>query len=274
MKKRLTPGSTIKRLQRLYLLCVLFCVSSLLIAADTAHWQRPAYLVDSFVEIALRNEHPPKPSPVRKWTSPINYYLLHQVADQDLHQRLIRIHMEHLAEITGLAISPAKNRQTANFLIVLTNEGRLENDLLTHFGWRSEQQRQYFSRESVCLATLISNKRSELVRAVTIIPVDRARSRGALVSCVIEELTQAMGLPNDSVNVFPSVFNDLSTDAYLSGLDYLLLKMLYDRRVVTGMDEETVRPILRKIADTYEHDGLIHAAAQIAARGGLSAVNP
>ncbi len=94
------------------------------------------------------------------------------------------------------------------------------------------------------------------------------------MSCIVEELTQVMGLPNDSVKVFPSVFNDLSTDAYLSGLDYLLLKMLYDSRVKTGMDEKAARSILQTIAAEYARDGLFDTAARTAAESGLSAMIP
>jgi hypothetical protein len=103
---------------------------------------------------------------------------------------------------------------------------------------------------------------------VVIIPVDRAREKGKLVSCVVEELTQVLGLPNDSEKVFPSIFNDLSTDVYLSGLDYLLLKMLYDPRVKAGMDEHTVRPVLKKIIDEYSRDNkLIGAEKEVMSRG-------
>jgi hypothetical protein len=48
------------------------------------------------------------------------------------------------------------------------------------------------------------NKQSELISVLVIIPVDHAMSHGLLPACVIEELTQAMGLPNDSDWVIPS----------------------------------------------------------------------
>lgn len=211
---------------------------------------------------------------MRKWVAPVRYFLIHHVADEELHRNLIRIHLEHLAEITGLPIRPAQSRAEANYLIVLTAEDRLKDDLLRHLGWRSAARREKFFRESVCLANLATRADGAILRAVAIIPVDRARSRGKLVSCVVEELTQLMGLPNDSVKVFPSVFNDLSIDAYLSGLDVLLLKMLYDPRVKVGMDERAVRPVLRQIAEEFERDGLFDSAEKDAVRSGLSALNP
>lgn len=243
-------------------------------AADRAHWQSVDYLVDAFVEIALRSEYSPKPSTVRKWITPVNYFIVHQVADEDLHQRLIRTHFEQLAEITGLTIRPAESQAAANYLIVMTSEDLLKEDMQTYLGWRSTARREKFFRESVCLSTFSIKPKGPIFRAVVIIPVDRARARRKLVACVVEELTQVMGLANDSVKVFPSVFNDLSTDVFLSGLDSLLLKMLYDPRVKAGMDEDAVRPILQQIATEFERDDRFATAEKAAAEGGLSALSP
>jgi len=247
-----------------------FGVSQPLRAESGAHWKNPAYLVDAFVEIALKNEYSPQPALVRKWTSPINYFVLHRVGDERLHQYLVDTHLEHMARITGVPMRPALTQAAANYLIVMTGEDRLKDDLLRYFGWRSPVQREKFFRESVCLAIFTTRPKGPIVSAVAMIAVDRARARGALASCVVEELTQVMGLPNDSDKVFPSIFNDLSTDSFLSGLDYLLLKLLYDSRVKAGMDEKTVRPILRVIVEEFGRDGLIDSAEKSAAEDGLA----
>lgn len=260
---------------RLLLVALLCCLGSIqpLRAESRAHWKSPAYLVEAFVEIALKNEYSPKPGLVRKWTTPINYFVIHRVGDEGLHQYLAVTHLEHLARITGVPIRPALNQAAANYLIVMTTESRLRDDLLGYFGWRSAGQREKFFRESVCLAIFTTKPKGPIISAVAMITVDRARARGALASCVIEELTQVMGLPNDSDKVFPSIFNDLSTDSFLSGLDYLLLKMLYDSRVKAGMDEKTVRPILQVIAGEFERDGLIDNAEKLAAGDGLAGLD-
>lgn len=262
------------RAARACLTVLLICAAPPAPATDKAHWKTPGYLVDSFVDIALGNEYSKAPSPVRKWAAPVNYFVVHQIGDQALHQDLIRTHLEHLARITGVNIRPAPSQADANLLVVLTSEDQLKDDLLNYFGWRSEKRRERFYREAVCLGVFNLQKPGTIIRAVTIIPVDRARSRGKLLACVVEELTQIMGLPNDSIKVFPSVFNDLSTDVFLTGLDYLLLKMLYDPRVKAGMSEATVRPVLRQIAAEFERDGWFERADRIAAEGGLSAVSP
>lgn len=144
-----------------------------------------------------------------------------------------------------------------------------------YFGSGSARQREALFRHSLCLAGFaIDRKKGSIMRGVAIIPVDRARGNGDLVSCVVEELTHVMGLPNDSPKVFPSIFSRKSTQAFLTGLDHLLLGMFYDPRVKPGMDENTVRPILRAIAAEYQRDKRFDSAEKIAAESGLAGLNP
>ena len=244
-------------------------------ASDTAHWKSVDYLIEAFVDIALGSEYETKRRQVRKWTAPIAYALIHHAGDSALHERLIQTHFAHLAELTGLSIRPAASIEAANILVVLTLESRLKDDLQHYFGWNSADQRDKFFREAVCLGTFSSSRRNgRITRAVVIIPADRARARGKLPACVVEELTQVLGLPNDSDKVFPSVFNDHSTDVFLSGLDILLLKLLYDHRIRHGMEEAALRPLLRTIATEITRDGGFERAEKAAIAGGLSAIAP
>ena len=62
--------------------------------------------------------------------------------------------------------------------------------------------------------------------------------------------------------------------AFLSGLDHLVLKMLYDPRVKPGMNEKTALPVLKAIAAEYERDGLFATADSDAAKNGLARLMP
>lgn len=68
------------------------------------------------------------------------------------------------------------------------------------------------------------------------------------LSCIHEEIAQGLGLPNDSPDARPSIFNDDDEFALLTSHDELLLKMLYDRRLSPGMTAADARPITRVIA--------------------------
>lgn len=67
-------------------------------------------------------------------------------------------------------------------------------------------------------------------------------------ACYHEELAQGLGLANDSARARPSIFNDDDEFALLTRLDELLLKILYDRRLRSGMRLEEARPVIRRIA--------------------------
>lgn len=59
-----------------------------------------------------------------------------------------------------------------------------------------------------------------------------------LTHCLLEELTQSLGLPNDSSRLRPSIFSDSDVLDHLSETDRLLLKVLYDPLMKPGMPRE------------------------------------
>ena len=250
-------------------LLLVFGVNSNIVAEEQSHWTITKYIQTSFVEIALNNEHSAKKSNVRKWIKPIRYFFVHRVADEQLHENLAGMHLQHLSAITGIDIQPVNRKQEANLLIVFSTEMRLEKELLSEFHLKSKKLRTQLFRSSVCLAHFSINSDSSIRKAIVIIPVDRARARAKLVSCIVEELTQVMGLPNDSDQVFPSIFNDKSPDELLTGLDYLLLKLLYEPRLKVNMSKARVNVTVAKILTEYERNGVISQAEEQVKKGEL-----
>jgi len=78
----------------------------------------------------------------------------------------------------------------------------------------------------------------------------------------VEELSQVMGLPNDSDKVFPSIFNDSSIDSFLTGLDYVLLKLAYHPALQPGMTADEVRTALPTALKALRANGDIAQATQ------------
>ncbi|MGV6848036.1 MAG: DUF2927 domain-containing protein [Marinibacterium sp.] len=68
------------------------------------------------------------------------------------------------------------------------------------------------------------------------------------LSCIHEEIAQGLGPANDSPQARPSIFNDDDEFALLTSHDELLLKMLYDPRLKTGMTADEARAAARIIA--------------------------
>jgi len=65
--------------------------------------------------------------------------------------------------------------------------------------------------------------------------------------CIVEELTQSLGLVNDSPLVFPSIFNDSSRQQELHAWDELMVQTLYNPRLYPGIAVRKARPIFRAI---------------------------
>jgi hypothetical protein len=98
-------------------------------------------------------------------------------------------------------------------------------------------------RSTYCLVYALSEGNSgAYTRAFAVI---RAEHPDLLrLSCVHEELTQGLGLPNDSPRARPSIFNDDEEFALLTDHDELLLRMLYSPQLRPGMTAEQARPIV------------------------------
>jgi len=169
---------------------------------------------------------------------------------------------------------PDRTRAAANFLVVLTSESALAADLPRYFGATATRQNEMLFHHSLCMASFATERRGTIVRAVAMIPVDAARAKADLASCVVEELTHAMGLGNDTLRLLPSIFSHKANLGFLSGLDHLVLKMLYDPRIKPGMNEKTALPVLKTIAAEYERDGLFATADSDAAENGLARLMP
>ena len=81
------------------------------------------------------------------------------------------------------------------------------------------------------------------------IAVIRAEHPDALrLSCIHEEIAQALGLSNDSLAARPSIFNDAKEFGTLTWADELMLKMLYDDRLRPGMTEAEAAPLVEVMA--------------------------
>jgi len=221
-------------------------------------WQSSAYLQQAFFEVALHNEYTGGEQPVRKWQQPIRVWLEHHAdqAQAEQHALLTKYHMQHLSRITGHPIVFATSRQEANFMVVFSHLQLWRNDIALVSGNLLIKP----PADAACVFGLDLDDKKAIKKAWVVIPVDLAQEHRQLLSCIVEETTQAMGLPNDSEKVFPSIFNDKTPESLLTGLDALLLKMLYAPAVKPGMRAHQVRPVLDKLLKQWQNDGTIQDA--------------
>ncbi|SIS43574.1 DUF2927 domain-containing protein [Neptunomonas antarctica] len=249
------------RYTTVFLLCLVWQI-----AIAEEHWQKPEYIVQSFLEVALGSEFGGAKEIVHKWVKPVRILVTHQVGDEALHETLLDAHIAHLILITGHDIKRVQRAEQANVRLFFTRESLLIPLIKQHSGEASAAH----ERGAICLAGFRTNVADEIASASIYIPVDRARQKAKLLACIVEELTQVMGLPRDSDRVYPSVFNDKTPDDLLTGLDDILLRVLYDPRMRAGLNRKQVLNVTPDIVKDLDRQGLIkNAAFRVRKQGAL-----
>lgn len=182
---------------------------------------------------------------LRKWVAPIRILIDSRAGSADLHKRLVEAHVAQLVDITGYDIAIVEDRKSANIITVFERVAKI-GKVLEEFFPDADRAAKIFAG-SLCMGRYYVNGHFEIIKGVVIIPSDRSASLGRLPACVVEEITQVLGLPNDSAEVFPSIFNDKSIDMVLSGHDILLLRLFFDPRLRPGMMRAEVLDLVRRI---------------------------
>jgi hypothetical protein len=209
-------------------------------------------VIADFVIVALGREYAAdqaRTGRLVRWTRPIR--VAGMGPRPDIWGRTLEWHMRRLARITRHPIELHPSGEVdllAIFVPRLTAEAvaahadvyrRVFSDEI-----RYEAQMARIaagSLNAVCFTSVRVDRDFSISAAVAFIPLDR----GAAVvrQCIIEEMSQALGLPNDSDDVDPSIFNDHSPYIELTQKDILLLRMLYHPAMRLGMTAEQVRRV-------------------------------
>lgn len=250
----------------------LFYIYSLFIAlfsgpthATGLTWLDPSFVERAFYSVALEHEYTSGNHPLAKWNQPIRIWLDHRVGDEALHQELAELHVQHLAQITGLSIEFVSKQSQANVHWIYTRESKWTKEAKSALNLRSTQH----LNTAICTAGYKTNATGHIVSAAIVIPVDLARSRGKLLACVVEEITQALGLPNDSEHAYPSIFNDHTPEELLAPLDVVLLKLLYESELKAGMTLSEVKPVVKRLLREYQKEEILKGATKEARQAPL-----
>ncbi|AEF55759.1 hypothetical protein Mar181_2728 [Marinomonas posidonica IVIA-Po-181] len=242
-------------------LILIFAILSSAVSVAKERWQDDSYIEDSFIKIALQREYKETNYPkIIRWKKPIRLYFESDAGDAKLQKELLSVHAQHLAYITGLSIDFTQHTSDANIFVIFTKYDQLEDKVRQYIG--DPENIRAALDEAICLGNFRRNSHYEITRGAIIIPVDYARRKARFLDCIVEEITQLLGLPNDSNDVFPSVFNDVSVDTYLSPLDYILLKALYSRHIKPGMNVTQTRKLFPDVLKELHSNGDINNAAQ------------
>lgn len=214
-----------------------------------------AQVLRNFLSIALRAEAADDVGPdgniaISKWGSPIRYRLSGaQTRDQVQVAALSR----HIASLTGVDIREAGPVERYNmdirFVPRAHRAAEMHELLATQWlgprvtrlaeGWRDYEADR-------CFALTTRDPRSGVTGTAHIFIKDEL----PLIwreTCIIEEMTQSMGLLNDDPRATPSIFNDDGRYQALTSHDELLLRVLYDPRIRSGMRRDNVVSLAERV---------------------------
>jgi len=254
------------------LILLLACLLTASVFAATQkklpHWQNPKYIEHAFLDIAMRGEYEQVRPLIRKWHQPLRVWVNSTSGDAEEQRWLIAMHFHHLSEITNLPVHFVPNKEQANVKIFFSGD----EDLYPTVARELSPERLNYMDDAVCMGSIRFNRWSEITGGTVVIPVERAQSKGRFVPCIVEELSQMLGLINDSHFAYPTVFSDRTSDEFLTGLDYVLLRLLYLPEVHAGMTLQKAMPILRERLRVWERNGTIAQAQKSIQRGRLYAL--
>lgn len=190
-------------------------------ATQIQKWMTPVRLSIS----AMQGQMIPKPDGGRELK-------LRFVRPEDAHVALIRKHLTTLVKLTGITSekSGKDSDNKPNFFIkfvprLVMGQPFLANDVDPKLLMRLGQA-------GVCYFLTQPTRTGAMFRALIV--VNNELPPEAMDACLLEEMAQALGLPNDSDIVTPSIFNQASTLRGLSESDIVLIKTLYDKRLPAG----------------------------------------
>ena len=248
-------------LPRLLFASLLLASTSLFAHPQGAPWLDKLYIERSFYDIALQAEYPFEriPPVVKRWARPLRVWVYSGAGNAKQQQALLESHMHRLGRLTGLPVQFVERRRDANVNVFFAADDELQ--ALTTREMSATAYREL--KNSVCLGTIRFNRRSEITHGTVLIPVQRAQALGKLDACIVEEVTQMLGLINDSRTVQHTVFSDLTDDDELTALDYLLIKLLYSPYLRSGMNVREAAPLVRHQLDIWELTGEIREADRL-----------
>jgi hypothetical protein len=221
-------------------------------------------LAETFLKIALYNEYTrtggaavqqQSEATLRRWQSPVRVGLRFgaSVGAERRATDTARVasYLQRLSGLTGLPIRLDEARP--NFWVYFVSEderqalGPTLHAAMPQLSNAEVAGITHLPQSTYCVALTQSEGNSSVYSRAFI--VVRAEHPDLLrLSCIHEELAQALGLPNDSPQARPSIFNDDEEFALLTRQDEMMLRILYHPALHPGMRLSEARPIVEALA--------------------------
>lgn len=230
--------------------CVVVLFACALAPFSAAQQTRPATENDRYVQyfdsIVFGNEFAGRGATVvRKWIEPVRYKLGGNAAAIAKYRPIVVGHMEQLAVYSSVKFEEIGGREPGeNFIIWFSTTNKMIDDGRMLAANPAEVAgRQFETANCFFLSYYLPD--GKMVAARVVANADLPDQE--LVHCLLEEIAQTLGLPNDDDRVAPSIFNDSLKLMSLSLIDRVLIRLVYDPRMRPGTPRAQALPIARAI---------------------------
>jgi len=223
-------------------------------------------LADNFMTIALYDEYArgpagpvqrQTPSLLRRWDQPVRVGLRFgesvTPADRSTDTARISSYLSRLSRLTGHPIR--LDDANPNFWVYIVNEDErhaLAPQIRAALPGLTPAEVAGIvdmPLSTYCLVYALSGSNTGPGVYSQAFAVIRAEHPDLMrLSCIHEEIAQGLGLANDSPRARPSIFNDDEEFALLTGMDEMMLRILYNPALRPGMTETEARPIVYSLA--------------------------
>ncbi len=220
-------------------------------------------LVEYFDSIVFQSEiQDVQPSRVvKKWTQPLRVAIrsfeevliekdgreilrLKQVKVRKPHLKFIKKHLNSLIKATKLKTEDSKKTgEPPNFMINFVPRRQMGNPYLAK---ANPKLLKRLASEGGCYFLVWADGTTGKIKSAIIV-VNSERLLIRINHCLLEEMTQALGLPNDSNRIEKSIFSDRSRRTDLTRTDLIVLKTLYDPRMKAGLVRAEAMTVAREI---------------------------
>ena len=199
--------------------------------------------LDFFNDIVFGSEFDPKlkNTVVAKWQGPVRIALKEKVTPE--FRKTVVHNARMLSVLSGLDIrvlEPGEKKPNLYMFFVPRRE-------MTKVRVKgvSKTLLEKLSRTGGCYFLAFKKPPSRIILGVVVVNIER--KDGGINHCILEELTQTLGLPNDSNAFRPSLFSDKDKLLKPSRADVILLKTLYHPRLKPGLPHKQALQVARGI---------------------------
>ena len=198
---------------------------------------------------------------VKKWTQPLRVAIrsfeedfverdgrevlrLKQVRVKKPHLKFIKKHLNSLIRATKLKIEDSKKTgEPPNFMINFVPRRQMGNPYLAK---ANPKLLKRLAAEGGCYFLVWADGTTgKITNAIIVVNAERLLIR--INHCLLEEMTQALGLPNDSNKIAKSIFSDRSRRTELARTDQIILRTLYHPRMKAGLTREEAMAVAPEI---------------------------